>query len=47
LTYEGVTTVSFWPLMTIVGTRSVDMFCEGEYGARATAALSEGRCSVA
>ncbi|MDX2914613.1 hypothetical protein PV517_38825 [Streptomyces griseiscabiei] len=33
--------------MTMVGTLSVDMFCEGEKGARATAALSEGLCSVA
>lgn len=28
--WEGVTTVSFCPPMTMVGTRSVVGFCEGE-----------------
>jgi hypothetical protein len=38
---EGVTTGSFCPPMTMVGTWSVVRFCEGEKGARVMAALSE------
>ena len=47
LRYEGVTVGSFCPPRTSVGTFSVERFCDGEKGASAMPALSEGRCSVA
>ncbi len=38
-----MTTVSACPEMTIVGTRSLARFCDGEYGVIPTAAFNDER----